>query len=104
MHTVLMGVRYLLLFSVCTSLWIPQVCSAQIELDFLTFFGCSAEDNLTSLHELERCDLFAYIGAEVARDIVNRDLDKLVLNFHQERIDSAVGSEVSVYSTKQAFW
>lgn len=85
--------QYYLLLSVC--LW--TLPSQAKQLNFLTFFGCSAEDNYTSLEEVEECDIFAYIGAEVAREVVNSDLSKPNITFHQEKIQSTIGSEVSLY-------
>ena len=65
------------------------------EVNLITFFDCSAEDNLTTLEEVERCDLFAYVGAQVARDRLNADPHVPVnVTLHQVKIDSSNSHEV----------
>lgn len=90
-----MWVKWTILVTVSICLcYIPVTQSTSREVNLITFFDCSVEDNLTTLEEVEQCDLFAYVGAEVAKDRLNAK-KSINLTLYQVKINSMEGSEVS---------
>lgn len=57
------------------------------EINLITYFDCSDDDNITTLEQVEQCDIFAYLGAEVAKDVIN-SFDSVELQLHQTKLDS----------------
>ena len=79
--------------------WLPLAQSfTQQRRDVITFFACSKEDrdNLTSLAEVEECgDLLAYIGVELAKDVVNSASRQFQLDFHSIQLASVATASAS---------
>ena len=74
--------------------WLPPVKLNMKQSIVITYFDCSEDDRnrLTSLEEVEECgDLLAYVGVEVARDVIG---SKIKLDFHNIEFDSAATSKV----------
>ena len=87
------------LFLLCLGILVvppPVELQMQRSSNVITFFACFEGDNLSSLEEAEQCgDLLAYVGAEVARELV---ASKLKLDFNNIQLDSvATSSEVMSY-------
>ena len=75
-----------------TSIVLLAFCQAR-NISFITFFDCG---NMTTIEDIEDCDVLAYLGAQVAKDAINIDLEsKNNLEFHQVEIKSRISSEVS---------
>ena len=71
---------------------ILTVCQAK-NVSFITFFDCN---DMTTLEDIEECDILAYVGAQLAKDIINADPNGTnYLDFHQVEIKSRSSGEVS---------
>ena len=80
----------LLIFGLCCS-----VLPSQADyMNLVTFFDCT--ENLTTLEEVEGCDIFAYVGAQVARDVFNALPNKTTVQFHPVQVTSNTTSEVRI--------
>lgn len=67
-------------------------------ITFITYFPCFETSNLTQLQDVEKCDILAYAGAQVARDAINADLNNTNhLEFDKVRLTSTTSNEVSMY-------
>ncbi len=77
-----------------TSIVLLAICQAK-NISFITYFDCG---NMTTIGDIEDCDVLAYLGAQVAKDAINSDLEsKNYLDFEQVEIRSRISSEVSLW-------
>lgn len=72
-----------------------NLCNAS-NISFIAYFDCLANDTLSTIQDVENCDVLAYVGAQVAKDVINSDKTGInSLEFNEVKLTSLTASGVS---------
>lgn len=83
---------------------LKDLCNAS-NISFIAYFDCLENDNLTTIQDVENCDVLAYVGAQIAKDVINSDENSVnYLEFNEVKLTSLTASGVSYLDVPLCFW